>query len=674
MSPAMVVGSGEKGESDTPGNQYQKGVKQLVENGLHTIPKKYILPPSDRPATNSENSNVAKQNLQLPIIDFSELIGPRRPQVLQSLANACERYGFFQLVNHGISDDVISSMRDVSGRFFDLPFEERAKHMTTDMHAPVRYGTSFSQTKDSVFCWRDFLKLLCHPLPDFLPHWPASPLDFRKVVATYSEETKYLFLMLMEAIQESLGIKVEVKKQEEETEGNDNNILKDLEDGSQMMVVNFYPPCPEPDLTLGMPPHSDYGFLTLLLQDQVEGLQIQFQGQWLTVKPINNAFVVNVGDHLEIYSNGKYKSVLHRVIVNAMKKRTSVASLHSLPFNCTARRRAVVPSLHKRYLSVIVDRVFCRCAERLVEKLQPDALNGTAVNMEAKFSQLTLDVIGLSVFNYNFDSLNMDSPVIEAVYTALKEAEARSTDLLPEIVESEGERIDVEEYVNDSDPSILRFLLASREEVSSVQLRDDLLSLLVAGHETTGSVLTWTLYLLSKDSSSLAKAQEEVDRVLQGRRPTYEDIKNLKFLTRCIIESLRLYPHPPVLIRRAQVPDELPGGYKLNAGQDIMISVYNIHRSSEVWDRAEEFAPERFDLDGPVPNETNTDFRFIPFSGGPRKCVGDQFALMEAIVALAIFLQHMNFELVPDQNVSMTTGATIHTTNGLYMKLSRRLK
>lgn len=91
----------------------------------------------------------------------------------------------------------------------------------------------------------------------------------------------------------------------------------------------------------------------------------------------------------------------------------------------------MVPSLHKRYLSIIVDRVFCRCAERLVEKLQPDALNGTAVNMEDKFSQLTLDVIGLSVFNYNFDSLNTDSPIIEAVYTALKEAEARSTDLLP---------------------------------------------------------------------------------------------------------------------------------------------------------------------------------------------------------------------------------------------------
>ncbi|XP_010546518.1 PREDICTED: carotene epsilon-monooxygenase, chloroplastic isoform X2 [Tarenaya hassleriana] len=284
----------------------------------------------------------------------------------------------------------------------------------------------------------------------------------------------------------------------------------------------------------------------------------------------------------------------------------------------TARRRAVVPSLHKRYLSVIVDRVFCKCAERMVEKLQPYAQDGTSVNMEEKFSQLTLDVIGLSVFNYNFDSLASDSPIIEAVYTALKEAELRSTDLLPywkidalckiiprqvkaekavtliretveelianckEIVEREGERISDEEYVNDDDPSILRFLLASREEVSSVQLRDDLLSMLVAGHETTGSVLTWTLYLLSKDSRALMKAQEEVDRVLQGKNPTFEDIKELKYTTRCINESMRLYPHPPVLIRRAQFPDVLPGNYKVNTGQDIMISVYNIHRSSEI--------------------------------------------------------------------------------------------
>ncbi|KAK4755257.1 hypothetical protein SAY87_009014 [Trapa incisa] len=375
----------------------------------------------------------------------------------------------------------------------------------------------------------------------------------------------------------------------------------------------------------------------------------------------------------------------------------------------TARRRAVVPSLHKKYLSAMVDRVFSKCAERLVEKVQEAAINGTAVNMEENFSQLTLDVIGLSVFNYSFDSLTADSPVIDAVYTALKEAELRSTDLLPywkinflckivprqikaekavrliretveeliqkckKIVETEGKKIDQEEYVDEADPSILRFLLASREEVSSVQLRDDLLSMLVAGHETTGSVLTWTLYLLSKDASSLKRVQEEVDRVLQGRLPSYDDIRNLKFLTCCINESLRLYPHPPVLIRRAIVPDVLPGDYKVDAGQDIMISVYNIHHSSKVWERAEEFVPGRFDREGLLPNETNTDFRFIPFGGGPRKCVGDQFALLEAVVALAVFVQRMNFELVPGQNIGMTTGATIHTTNGLHMKLSRRV-
>eukprot|EP00252_Welwitschia_mirabilis_P026666 TRINITY_DN8810_c0_g1_i1.p1 TRINITY_DN8810_c0_g1~~TRINITY_DN8810_c0_g1_i1.p1 ORF type:complete len:569 (-),score=100.49 TRINITY_DN8810_c0_g1_i1:171-1877(-) len=372
------------------------------------------------------------------------------------------------------------------------------------------------------------------------------------------------------------------------------------------------------------------------------------------------------------------------------------------------RRRAVVPSLHKRYLSAMVDNVFYMCAERLVQKLMVDAKGGVAINMEQKFSQLTLDVIGLSLFNYDFDSLTSDSELINAVYTALKETESRTTDLFPywkvdllckvvprqikarravtiirkyvdeliekckAMVEAEEEQLDGEEYINESDPSILHFLLASREEVSSSQLRDDLLSMLVAGHETTASVLTWTTYLLTKNPSTMGKAQEEVDQVLQGRKISYTDIKELKYLTRCINESMRLYPHPPVLIRRAKEPDILPGGYNVDADQDLIISIYNIHHSPKVWERAEEFIPERYDLDGPVPNETNTDFRFIPFSGGPRKCVGDQFAMLESIVALAVLLQKFNFHLVPNQNIGMTTGATIHTTDGLYMTVTRR--
>ena len=102
--------------------------------------------------------------------------------------------------------------------------------------------------------------------------------------------------MTMVAILESLGLVGTTENKTEE----DDNIIEEFQDGSQLMVVNCYPPCPEPNLTLGMPPHSDYGFLTLLLQDEVEGLQIQYQDKWITVQPIANSFVVNVGDHLEV--------------------------------------------------------------------------------------------------------------------------------------------------------------------------------------------------------------------------------------------------------------------------------------------------------------------------------------------------------------------------------------
>jgi len=452
-----------------------------------------------------------------------------------------------------------------------------------------------------------------------------------------------------------------------------------------------------------------------------------------------------------------------------------------------ARRRAVAPSLHRAYLDEMLTRVFSPTAEFLCDgKLAEAARSGRAIDMEAAFSQLTLDVIGKSVFNYDFDALTRDSPLIQAVYTALKETEQRATDLLPlwrlpaplaallsarqrkaqasvelirrttsELIARCKAMVDEEEmaafaaaaakaaaesaaaaaaaaggaaaapaaaaatqaeadeaaekgYLNAADPSVLRFLIAAREEASSTQLRDDLLSMLVAGHETTGSALTWTMYFLALNPEKMAKAVEEVDRVLGGGGggggtgggglsgggdPTtttgqqrLEDDGNLsvastaqyaslRYVSRCVLESMRLYPHPPVLLRRARVRDELPlNGYRVEPGQDVMISVYNIHRSPAVWGAdADAFVPERFGpLDGPTPNEQNTDYRFIPFSGGPRKCVGDQFAVMEAVVALAVVLRRYQVRLVPGQDIGLTTGATIHTTNGLYMTVRER--
>ncbi|KAL9264046.1 putative 2-oxoglutarate-dependent dioxygenase SLC1 [Drosera capensis] len=330
---------------------HQKGVKDLCDNGTTKVPNKYVLPVSDRPVIIDGLLQSKQSSLKLPFIDFNELKGPNRSDTLKALADACEQYGFFQLVNHGVPLDVTRSMIDASKRFFGLPFEERVKYMSPDLSAPVRYGTSFNQNKDDIFCWRDFFKIICNPLPEVLPHGLSFPTDLRKSADAYSKETKKLFLLLLEAILQSLELQHIVANT---TEGDD--ATKELQDGSQILISNCYPPCPEPHLTLGIPPHSDYGFITLLLQDEIKGLQIQFQGEWVTVDPTPNSFVVIVGDHLEhnylrdfgagqcfetirakIFSNGKYKSVLHRVLTNSSRTRVTVASLHSLPFKSTVQ-------------------------------------------------------------------------------------------------------------------------------------------------------------------------------------------------------------------------------------------------------------------------------------------------------------------------------------------------
>lgn len=372
------------------------------------------------------------------------------------------------------------------------------------------------------------------------------------------------------------------------------------------------------------------------------------------------------------------------------------------------RRRAIVPALHMKYVAAMIN-LFGQASDRLCQKLDAAATDGEDVEMESLFSRLTLDIIGKAVFNYDFDSLTNDAGIVEAVYTVLREAEDRSTapipfweipiwkdispkqkkvsaalklinDTLDNLIDICKRMVDEEElqfgegYMNEQDPSILHFLLASGDDVSSKQLRDDLMTLLIAGHETSAAVLTWTFYLLSKEPSVVSKLQDEVDSVLGDRFPTIEDMKKLKYATRVINESLRLYPQPPVLIRRS-IEDDVLGQYHIKRGEDIFISVWNLHRSPSLWENADKFIPERWPLDGPNPNETNQNFSYLPFGGGPRKCVGDMFASYETVVALAMLVRRFDFQMaVGAPEVNMTTGATIHTTEGLKMTVTRRVK
>jgi cytochrome P450 len=219
--------------------------------------------------------------------------------------------------------------------------------------------------------------------------------------------------------------------------------------------------------------------------------------------------------------------------------------------------------------------------------------------------------------------------------------------------------------------------------------------MLVAGHETTAAVLTWVLFELAQQPELMAKLQKEIDEVVGDREPTFDDIPKLQFLRLCLSESLRMYPEPPLLIRRALEDDVLPAGgagfqTKITRGTDIFLALYNIHRSPEFWENPDKFDPERFlrpfkndkrpdwegynpNMNTLYPNEVHSDFAYLPFGAGGRKCVGDQFAMMEAAVTLAMLLRKFDFKLaVRPEDVGVYTGATIHTRNGLMMKVSAR--
>mmetsp|Transcript_11585 Transcript_11585/g.33392 ORF Transcript_11585/g.33392 Transcript_11585/m.33392 type:complete len:619 (-) Transcript_11585:4-1860(-) len=450
--------------------------------------------------------------------------------------------------------------------------------------------------------------------------------------------------------------------------------------------------------------------------------------------------------HMLRDANANYdKGVLAEILEPIMGKGLIPAD----PETWSVRRRQIVPAFHKKWLEHMVG-LFGHCNEPLIDSLNQIAEKGGKVEMEEKFCSVALDIIGLAVFNYNFGSVTKESPVIKAVYSALVEAEHRSmtpapywdlplanqlvprlrkfnsdlkllNDVLDDLINrakksrsvADIEDLEQRNYDQVDDPSMLRFLVDMRgADIDNKQLRDDLMTMLVAGHETTAAVLTWALFELTKNPEILKRVQDEIDSVVGDREPTLADIKEMKYLRLVVAETLRLYPQPPLLIRRCRTEDKLPQGGGREAtvirGMDIFMAIYNIHRDERFWPNADTFDPERFtrpyknpDILGwegfdPAkwidtklyPNEVASDFAFLPFGGGARKCVGDEFALMEATVTLAKVLRRFEFEFDTskftnvdimdhpknlEHPVGMRTGATIHTRNGLHMIVKKRV-
>jgi cytochrome P450 len=201
--------------------------------------------------------------------------------------------------------------------------------------------------------------------------------------------------------------------------------------------------------------------------------------------------------------------------------------------------------------------------------------------------------------------------------------------------------------------------------MDDVQVRDEVRTMFVAGHETTAVALTWAFYLLSLYPDVARLLQDEIDEVLDGRTPTVADLPKLQYEWRVIQESLRLYPAIWVFLRSPVVDDEI-GGYRIKKGKNLFVSTYITHRHPDFWDNPEGFDPDRFESDRTVDWHR---FQYIPFGGGPRKCIGNNFAIVEMQLCLAQILQRYRLDLVPGWPVDTEPGLSLRQRYGLAMKL-----
>ncbi|EFJ13538.1 2-oxoglutarate-iron(II)-dependent oxygenase [Selaginella moellendorffii] len=283
-------------------------VQDLVESGIDEVPQRFVKPAEERSL-----SAAWPEDGEVPVIHAAEL---DTAEGIAKLDSACRDWGFFQLIGHGIPPELLKQVRKTVRDFFRLPQEQREAYAirsdAPSLASQEGYGRFFVPSEETVLDWGD-------PVYHFLPpirNWPSNPPEYRKVVEEYGQEIRPLAIKLLQCMAEALGQRA--------------SFFSEAFGPSPHYAIrlNYYPPCPQPELVIGLSPHSDVVGLTVLLQDEVEGLQVKKDGQWRSVRSIPDAFVVNVGDTVEILTNGAYKSVEHRAVVNKECSRISIATIY----------------------------------------------------------------------------------------------------------------------------------------------------------------------------------------------------------------------------------------------------------------------------------------------------------------------------------------------------------
>ncbi|CAI9781834.1 unnamed protein product [Fraxinus pennsylvanica] len=265
----------------------------------------------------------------IPAIDIAKLgggpeSGAAKVEELDKLVSAAKEWGVFFIKNHGIDSCILHDVKDVVKGFFQLSFEEKKASVGSYMSVDnMGYGRNFVKSENQPLDWIDRLTMKAAPrdATQGLHVWPQNPPNFRQVIEKYVEAARELLNGLLQALAESLSLDEHTFLQYFEEEKSEINVR-----------VNYYPPSPRPDLTLGITPHSDASALTLLLQfDSSNGLQVFKGNEWITVKLPNEGLLVSIGDLMEIMSNGRVRSPWHRVVNQMDMDRFSVALFYNPP-------------------------------------------------------------------------------------------------------------------------------------------------------------------------------------------------------------------------------------------------------------------------------------------------------------------------------------------------------
>ncbi|KAK3190305.1 hypothetical protein Dsin_029866 [Dipteronia sinensis] len=281
-------------------DESKAGVKGLVDSGITKIPRIFIHEHDHQQLDQVTKSGDSKQSI--PVIDLNDVNkdASSRTRIINQVKDACEKWGFFLVVNHGIPVTILDETIDGIRRFHEQDTDVKKKLYTRDyMTKKVLYNSNFDLFAAPAANWRDSLSCFMAPNP---PDLEELPEICRDILIEYTNRTKEIATTLFELVSEALGLKP--------------NHLRDMGCSDGLFFLgHYYPACPEPELTMGTSSHADSNFLTVLLQDQLGGLQVLHENQWVDVTPIQGSLLVNLGDLLQLITNDKFKSVYHRVVL-----------------------------------------------------------------------------------------------------------------------------------------------------------------------------------------------------------------------------------------------------------------------------------------------------------------------------------------------------------------------